>query len=105
MQHVDARRHANGDDVRMSRVALLQLHGWTVLVTLGVQVGVFDLGGGSLKIERMRKMLGKKAGKGGGPCCGRKNAGRFPSCGGRVSCAWATCYNLRLHEQLVTLFH
>ncbi len=55
MQHVDARRHTNGDDVRVTRVALFKLHCRAVLVGLGVQVGVFDLGAESLKIKKFKR--------------------------------------------------
>ncbi len=43
MQHVYARRYAHRDNIRMAGVAFPQLHGWTLLVRLLVQVGVFHL--------------------------------------------------------------
>ncbi len=42
VQNVNARRDANGNHVRMSGVALFQLHDRPLLVRLSVQVGVLD---------------------------------------------------------------
>ncbi len=53
VQHVDARRHTDGDDVRVTRVALFKLHCRALLVGLRVQVGVFDLGSGKNEDEKV----------------------------------------------------